>query len=164
MCVCCTDYVRRLLRIVRATEKRRFSSWQAEVWFKTVVEASNGVRAMPEADYNALNALQTYFSNAISSGLRVWQSHSLATPTERGDPPSPTGALLPAPAKPISPGLPMPKAVSADASAEQGGEDPPRSSLLFPSQEIGSRQRSEVPMGEGAMEDGRIEHNCSYWA
>ena len=146
MCVCCTDYVRRLLRIVRAMEARRFSNWQAEVWFKAVVEASNGERPMPEANYDALSTLQNYFSNAISSGLRVYQSHSLATPTERGDPPSPIGALLPAPAKPISPGLPTPKAVSVDASAEQGGEDPPRSSLLFPSQEIGSRQRSDVPV------------------
>ena len=118
--MCCTDYVRRLLRIVRAVEARRFSNLQAEVWFKAVVEASNGDRPMPEADYNALNALQTYFSNAISSGLRVYQSHSLATPTERGDPPSPIGVLLPAQAKPISPGLPMPKAVSVDASAERG--------------------------------------------
>ena len=50
----------------------------------------------------------------------------------------------------------MPKAVSANASAEQGGEDPPRSSLLFPPQEIGSRQRSEVPAGEGAKEDGGL--------
>ena len=97
MCVCCTDYVRRLLRIVRATEKRRFRNWQAEVWFKTVVDASIGVIAMPEAYYNALNAVQTYFSNAISNGLQVWQSHSMATPTEREDLPSPIGALLPAP-------------------------------------------------------------------
>ena len=133
MCACCTDYVRRLLRIVRATEARRFRSWQAETWFKRVVDASNGLGTMPEADYNALNALQTYFKEAITSGLRVWQSHSLASPTERGEPqsppgsvlprgnsPSPTGALLPAPPQPISPELPMPKAVSMGASAEQG--------------------------------------------
>ena len=109
---------------------------------------------MPEADYNALNTVQTYFSNAISGGLRVWQAHSMATPTERADPPSPTGALLPAPPKPILPGPPMPKAVSADASAEQGGEGLPQSSLLFPPQESEVRQRSEVPAGEGAKEDG----------
>ena len=154
MCVCCTEYVRRLLRIVRATEARRFRSWQAETWFKTVVDASNGLIAMPEADYNALNIVQTYFSNAISGGLRVWQTHSMATPTERADPPSPTGVLMPAPPKPILPGPPMPKAVSADASAEQGGEGPPRSSLSFPPQESEVRQRSEVPAGEGAKEDG----------
>ena len=156
MCVCCTDYVRRLLRIVRAIEARRFRSWQAESWFKTVVDASNGVGAMPEADYNALNALQTYFKDAIASGLRVWQSHSLASPTERGDPPSPTGALLPAPAKPISLGLPVPKAVSVEAPAEQGGEGPPRSSGPVPSGERGSWQRIEVPAGEGAKEDGGL--------
>ena len=102
--MCCTEYVRRLLRIVRATEARRFRSWQAETWFKTVVDASNGLIAMPEADYNALNTVQTYFSNAISGGLRVWQTHSMATPTERADPPSPTGVLMPAPPKPILPG------------------------------------------------------------
>ena len=148
--MCCADYMRRLIRIVKATEVRRFSNWQAEVWFKSVVDASNGLTPMPEANYDASSTLQNYFSIAISSGLQVYQSHSLATPTERGDPPCPTGALLPAPAKPISPGLPMPKAVSVDASAEQGGEDPPRSSLLFPSQEIGSRQRSDVPADQGA--------------
>ena len=151
--MCCTEYVRRLLRIVRAIGARRFRSWQAETWFKTVVDASNGLAAMPEADYNALNAVQTYFSNAISGGLRVWQTHSIATPTERADPLSPMAALMPAPPKPISPGPPMPKAVSADASAEQGGEVPPRSSL-FPPQESEVRQRSEVPAGEGAKEDG----------
>ena len=134
MCVCCADYVRRLLRIVRATEARRLSSWQAESWFGRVVEASHGVGTMPEADYNALNALQTYFKDAVANGLRVWQSQSLASPTERGEPqsppgsvvprgnsPSPTGDLLPAPPQPISQGLPMPKAVSEGASAEQGG-------------------------------------------
>merc|ERR1711989_158816 len=120
--------------------------------FNTVVDASRGLIPMPEADCNALNAVQTYFSNAISGGLRVWQTHSIATPTERADPLSPMAALMPAPPEPVSPGPPMPKAVSADASAEQGGEVPPRSSL-FPPQESEVRQRSEVPVGEGAKED-----------
>ena len=61
---------------------------------------------------------------------------------------------MPAPPKPVLLGPPMPKAVSADVSAEQGGEGPPRSSLSFPPQESEVRQRSEVPAGEGAKEDG----------
>ena len=147
--MCCADYVRRLIRIVKATEARRFSNWQAEVWFKAVVEASNGLRPMPEANYDALSTLQDYISNAIAGGLHVYQSHSLASPTEQGEP-SPANLLLPAPAKPIPPGPPTPKAVSVDASAEQGGGDPPRSSLLFSSQETGPKQRSDVPADQGA--------------
>ena len=120
MCVCCTDYVRRLIRIVKATEARRFSNWQAEVWFKAVVEASNGLRPMPEANYDALSTVQNYLCNAISGGLHVYQSHSLGSPTEQGEP-SPTGFLMPAPAKPIPPGLPTPKIAAMGAFAEQGG-------------------------------------------
>ena len=87
--MCCADYVRRLIRIVKAIEARRFSNWQAEGWFKSVVDACNGVTPMPEATYEALSTLQNYLCNAISGGLHVYQSHSLGSPTEQGEP-SPT--------------------------------------------------------------------------
>ena len=116
---------------------------------------------MPESDYRALNAVQTYIKDGVASGLHVWQSHSLASPTERGDPsprgsvvirgksPSPTGNLLPAPPpQPISQGLPMPKAVSEGASAGQGGVVPSRGSGPVPISGKGSGQRREVPAGE----------------
>ena len=123
---------------------------------------------MPEADYNALNALQTYIKDAVTAGLRVWQSQSRA-PTERGEPqsllgsvmsrgnsPSPTGDLLPAIPQPISQGLPMPKAVREGASAEQGGAAPPRRSGPVPPSGKGRRQRSEVPAGEVAKGDEEL--------
>merc|ERR1711989_161634 len=103
------------------------------------MNACHGVGTMPETDYSALTAVQTYIKDGVASGLRIWQSHSLASPTERGDPsprgsvvirgksPSPAGSLLPAPPpQPMSQGLPMPKAVSEDASARQGGVVPSR--------------------------------------
>ena len=58
MCACCTHHVRHLLRIVRATEARRFSNWQEEGWFRSIVDACNGVSTMPEATYESLIALQ----------------------------------------------------------------------------------------------------------
>ena len=113
------------------------------------MEASSGLRPMPEANYDALSTLQDFISNAISGGVHVYQSHSLASPTEQGEP-SPANLLLPAPARPIPPGPPIPKAISVEVSAEQGGGDPPRSSLFFSSQEIGPKQRSDVPADQGA--------------
>ena len=64
---------------------------------------------MPEATYESLLALQNYLYNALRDGLHVYQSHSMGSPTEQGDP-SPTGLLMPAPAKPIPPGPPTPNA------------------------------------------------------
>ena len=133
MCISCTSYVRQLLRIVRATEARRFRGWDEYLWFGSVIRACHNFGTMPETDYRALNAVQTYIKDGVANGLHIWQSHSLASPTERGDPsprgsvvvrgnsPSPIGKLLPAPPpQPMSQGLPMPKAVSEGASAEQG--------------------------------------------
>ena len=93
MCISCTNYVRQLLRIVRATEARRFRGWDEDRWFASVVDACHGVGTMPEADYRALTAVQTYIKDGVASGLRIWQSHSLASPTERGDP-SPRGSVV----------------------------------------------------------------------
>ena len=82
----------------------------------------------------------------------------MKTPTVEGDP-SPTGLLMPAPAKPIPPGPPTPKAGALGAVAEQGGgsyDVPPpesvplRSSLLFSPQENGPKRRSDVPADQGA--------------
>ena len=67
----------------------------------------------------------------------------------RGNSPSPTGKLLPAPPpQPISQGLPMPKAVSEGASAGQGGVVPSGGSGPVPISGKGSGQRREVPAGE----------------
>ena len=154
MCIRCTSYVRQLLRIIRATEARRFKGWDEDLWFGSVIRACHNVGTMPESDYRALNAVQTYIKDGVASGLHVWQSHSLASPTERGDPsprgsvvvrgnsPSPTGNLLPAPPpQPISQGLPMPKAVSEGASAGQGGVVPSGGSGPLPISGKGSGQR-----------------------
>ena len=166
MCISCTSYVRQLLRIVRATDARRFRGWDEDFWFGSVIRACHNFGTMPETDYRALNAVQTYIKDGVANGLHIWQSHSLASPTERGDPsprgsvvvrgnsPSPTGNLLPAsPPQPISQGLPMPKAVSEGASAGQGGVVPSRGSGPVPTLGKGSGQRSEVPAGEGARGD-----------
>ena len=116
---------------------------------------------MPEATYEALSTLQNYLCNAISGGLHVYQSHSLGSPTEQGEP-SPTGFLIPAPAKPIPPGLPTPKVGAVGAFTEQGGggqdvppvpppeSGPLRSSFLFSPQENVPKQRSDVPADQGA--------------
>ena len=113
---------------------------------------------MPEATYESLIALQNYLYNALRDGLHVYQSHSMRSPTEQGDP-SPTGLLMPAPAKPIPPGPPTPKVGAVGAIAEQGGgsqDVPPpesvplRSSLLFSPQENVPKQRSDVPADQGA--------------
>ena len=174
MCMGCTNYVRQLLRIVRATEARRLRGWNEDRWFASVADACHGVGTMPEADYKALNAVQIYIKDGIASGLHVWQSHSLASPTERGDPsprgsvvirgksPSPTGNLLPAaPPQPMSQGLPVPKAGSESASAEQGGVVPSKGSGPVPTLGKGSGQRSEVPAGEGARGDGEVNPNAT---
>ena len=165
MCIGCTSYVRQLLRIVRATEARRFRGWDEEFWFGSVIRACHNVGTMPESDYRALNAVQTYIKDGIASGLHVWQSHSLASPTERGDPsprpsvvirgksPSPIGNLLPA-APPQ--GLPVPKAGSESTSAEQGGIVPSKGSGPVPPPGKGSGQRSEVKEEEGARGDGEV--------
>ena len=101
---------------------------------------------MPEATYESLSALQNYLCNALRGGLHLYQSHSMRSPTEQGEP-SPTGFLMPAPAKPIPPGLPTPKIAAMGAFAEQGeggqdgppvpppGSGPLRRSLLYSSQE-----------------------------
>ena len=82
----------------------------------------------------------------------------MRSPTEQGDP-SPIGLLMPAPAKPIPLGPPIPKVGAVGAVAEQGGGSqyvpppesvPLRSSLLFSPQENGPQQRSDVPADQGA--------------
>ena len=113
---------------------------------------------MPEATCESLSTLQNYLCNALRGGLHLYQSHSMRSPTEQGDP-SPTGLLMPAPAKPIPPGPPTPKVGAVGAVAEQGGgsqDVPPpesvplRSSLLFSPQESVPKQRSDVPADQGA--------------
>ena len=128
---------------MRAIEARRFSNWREEDWFKAILDAHNGVSTMPVSTYESLTALQNFLYNALRDGLHVYQSHSMRSPTVQGDP-SPTGLLMPAPAKPIPLGPPAPKAGALGAEAEQGGgsyDVPPpesvplRSSLLFSPQE-----------------------------
>ena len=159
MCMGCTNYVRQLLRIIRATEARRLRGWNEDNWFASVLDACNGVGTMPEADYKALNAVQIYIKDGIAGGLHVWQSHSLVSPTERGEPsprptvvirgksPSPTGSLLPA-APPQ--GQPVPIAGSESATAELGGRVPSKGSGPVPPLGKGSKKRTEVKEEEGA--------------
>ena len=151
--------MKHVLRIVRAAEARRFSTWREEDWVKAILDAHFGVSTLPETTYESLTALQNFLFNSLQDGLHVYQSHSMETPTVDGDP-SPTRLLLPAPANSIPPGPPTPKAEfgALGAEAEQGGgsyDVPPpdsvplRSSLLFPSQE-NRQQRSDVPADQGA--------------
>ena len=166
MCMGCTNYVRQLLRIIRATEARRLRGWNEDNWFASVLDACNGVGTMPEADYKALNAVQIYIKDGIANGLHVWQSHSLVSPTERGEPsprptvvirgksPSPTGNLLPA-APPQ--GQPVPIAGSESATAELGGRVPSKGSGPVPPLGKGSQSRTEVKEEEGAGGHGVVE-------
>ena len=113
---------------------------------------------MPETTHESLTTLQAFMLNALQDGLHVYRSRSMKTPTVDGDP-SPTGLLMPAPAKPIPPGPPTPKVGAVGAVAEQGGgsqdvpppeSGPLRSSFLFSPQENVPKQRSDVPADQGA--------------
>ena len=158
MCLCCTNHVKHLLRIVRAFEAKYFKSWREEEWFQTILDAHLGESTLPETTNESLITLQNFMLNALRDNLHVWQSHSMRTPTADADP-SPTGLLLPAPPKPVPPGPPAPIAEDGvlNAEADQGGRSdipppssvPLRSSLLFPPQE-NRQQRSDVPADQGA--------------
>ena len=116
--------MKHVLRIVRAAEARRFSTWREEDWFKAILDAHFGVSTLPETTYESLTTLQNVLFNALQDGLHVYQSHSMKTPTVDGDP-SPIGLLMPAPAKSFPLGPPTPKAEfgALGADAEQGVED-----------------------------------------
>ena len=98
MCLCCTNHVKHLLRIVRASEDKSFRFWREEEWFRTVLDAHFGESIVPETTNDSLIMLQNFMLNALRDNLHVWQSHSLRTPTAEADP-SPTGLLMPAPAR-----------------------------------------------------------------
>ena len=54
MCISCTSYVRQLLRIVRATEARRFRGWDEEFWFGSVIRACHNVGTMLETSLQGI--------------------------------------------------------------------------------------------------------------
>ena len=163
MCLCCTNHVKHLLRIVRASEDKSFRFWREEEWFRTILDAHFGESTVPETTNESLIMLQNFMLNALRDNLHVWQSHSLRTPTAEADP-SPTGLLFPAPPRTVPPGLPTPNAevgalnAEADQGAQGGGRsDVPLpssvpllgSSLLLPPQ--GSEPpRSSIPADQGA--------------
>jgi len=158
MCLCCTNHVEHLLRIVRASEDNSFRFWREEEWFRTILDAHFGESTVPETTNESLIMLQNFMLNALRDNLHVWQSHSLRTPTAEADP-SPTGLLFPAPPRTVPPGLPTPIAEVGvlNAEADQGGRSdipppssvPLRSSLLLPPQD-NRQQRSDIPADQGA--------------
>ena len=119
MCMCCTNFVKHLLRISRAYEERSFLVWREDEWFRIILDAHLTGSTVPETTNQSLIVLQNYMLRSLQNNLYVWETHprvsetleaarrerpSLRSPTVDADP-SPIGQLLPVPLMTLPPGF-----------------------------------------------------------
>ena len=112
MCLMCKNKVAHWLRIVEASQKRRFRYWNEDEWFQNLLhQVTSGLRLVQTSDEN-LNSLAYFMAAALDAKLIYWEDPKrvFISPTEGYDSPHSRAREESVQRAVEPPGLPTPKA------------------------------------------------------